>query len=92
VSIGPDDKPRRATVTTPEPAPDGSVIVATAGGQMVQLNATAGALWALCDGATAVSEIITAATSFFAGAPDRIESDIIQTLEDLKRSKLIHLG
>lgn len=69
--------------------PDGSVTVAKAHGEVVELNQTAAALWALCDGQTSVGEIVAAATSLFQGAPDSIQLDIVTILEELERTGLL---
>lgn len=68
---------------------DGSVTVRAGSGELVELNATAAALWALCDGKTAVFEIVGAASSFFAASLDEIQQDILEILSRLEDEGLI---
>jgi hypothetical protein len=88
MSIDRDDRPRRVPAQADAADADGSITVRN-GRDTVELNATAAALWALCDGDTTVGEIVTAATSFFAGPQDSIERDIVQALAALEAQHLI---
>jgi hypothetical protein len=83
-----DDRPRRVPAHAEAADADGSITVRN-GRDTVELNATAAALWALCDGDTTVGEIVTAATSFFSGPQDGIERDIITALEALDAQGLV---
>lgn len=84
-----DDRPRRNLDRTPTSAPDGSVVVTTESGATIELNATAAALWVLCDGTTTIGEIVRAAQRFFAGSPEAIERDILRTLTELSQRDLL---
>jgi hypothetical protein len=88
VPISPDDRPRRSAAVAGEATPEGSITV-TSGARVVELNATAAALWALCDGRTAVSEIVLAAHTLFASPADTIEHDILATLQTLEQQGLV---
>lgn len=90
MTIDPDARPRQpdAIVVQSQDA-DGSMTVRTPLGELVELNSTAAALWALCDGQTSVREIVGAATTFFAGPADTIEQDIVATLEQLEHQGML---
>ncbi len=70
VSIGMEDLLTR-TDAQANRGPDGSLRLSGDTGEVVELSATAAALWALCDGETTVGEIVTAATTLFGGPPPR---------------------
>ena len=90
MSITPDERPRRPDETIVRlKRSDGSLTVRTPAGEVVELNSTAAALWALCDGQTSVQEIVGAATTFFAGSPESIEADILATLATLEDQGLL---
>lgn len=90
MTIDPDAMPRRPRDTVVHlQNPDGSMTVQTPVGELVELNSTAAALWALCDGQTSVREIVGAATTFFAGPADTIEHDILATLQQLERQGML---
>ncbi len=82
-------RPRRTTAVVPPSSEDGSMIVTSAAGTAVSLNATAAALWLLCDGETSVAEIVTAATSFFVAPADTISGDVAQALDALAAQGLL---
>lgn len=71
---------------------DGSVTVRVGSGELVELNATAAALWALCDGQTSVAEMVIAATTMFHASNDTIERDVLRTLDELEHQELISAG
>jgi hypothetical protein len=75
-------------VATDDPSPDGSITLRR-GERLIELNATAAALWALCDGHTAVVEIVEAASALFSSPDGNIESDIMTTLEALEDQGLV---
>ena len=88
--IRPEAKPTRLAGTEIRVHDDdGSLTVRLPGGELVGLNTTAAALWALCDGDTSVREIVGAATTLFAGSPDSIERDILATLDELEHQGLL---
>lgn len=53
------------------------------GGASVALNPTALALWELCDGQTAVDEMVAAVTELFGLAPERARADVVTALADM---------
>lgn len=90
MTINPDAMPRRPRAAVVQATnPDGSLTVQTPAGELVELNSTAAALWALCDGQTSVREIVGAATTFFAGPADTIEHDILITLRQLEHQGML---
>lgn len=68
---------------------DGSLTVLSPSGVVAVLNPTAAALWELCDSKTSAAEVVTAATSLFAGPPEDIQRDILLALEKLQREGLL---
>ena len=90
MTIALDVTPRPAAgVTRSGAAEDGSLTLGRADGELVVLNDTASALWALCDGQTTVAEIVRAATHLFGASESTIEADIRNALEDLRQRNLI---
>jgi hypothetical protein len=83
-----DTSPRRADAEGVEPGPDGTLTVAT-GSELVLLNATAAAVYQLCDGETRVREMIEAAADLFDAGTDVVQHDILETLGDLESRGLI---
>lgn len=55
----------------------------------VELNATAYAIWELCDGETRVSEMIDASVALFDAPSGTIEGDVETILDELDRAGLI---
>jgi hypothetical protein len=91
VTIDLDARPRRADIQQRGPSADGSITVTWPDGRTAELNATAAALWTLCDGTTTVREIVAAAEQFFRSSGSDIESDILATLAYQAEMGLIHL-
>jgi hypothetical protein len=61
----------------------GDTILMTGDTSGLVLNATALALWELCDGVTTVEEIINAVKLFFDADPQVIRNDVETTLSEL---------
>lgn len=55
----------------------------------VRLNPTAMALWELCDGNTAIDEMVLAVCALFDIEPGRARADVMAALEDLRAAGLI---
>ena len=55
----------------------------------VRLNPTAMALWELCDGNTAVDEMVVAVCDLFHVEAEQARADVEAALEDLRASGLI---
>ena len=53
------------------------------------LNPTARAIWELCDGVTLPTEMVEAICEVFVVTPERAQSDVERTLEELSRVGLI---
>lgn len=51
--------------------------------QVFLLNDTAFALWELCDGDTAVREMVQAVSALFDGPADSLERDVMVALDEL---------
>lgn len=58
-------------------------------GQLHRLNATALAIWELCDGSTEVSEMVSAVSELTGISLDHALSDISTTIEHLHRLGLL---
>lgn len=57
--------------------------------QVFVLNETAFALWELCDGSTAVHEMVAAASELFAASPESLEHDVLAALHELAQDGLV---
>ncbi len=55
----------------------------------VELNATAYAVWQLCDGETTVSEMVDAAIELFDAPDDVIAADVERLLHELRSLGLV---
>jgi hypothetical protein len=80
--------PRRAQAHEVVVVPDGTLSIETESGPIV-LNATAAALWQLCDGETSVQEMIQAAGELFDSGPDIVRHDILAILQDFEARGLV---
>ena len=76
--------PRRTTDRPSRRSARGAVIAPG-----VALNPTALALWELCDGRTAVSEIVAAVSDLFALEQERARADVEAALVDMVRAGVI---
>jgi hypothetical protein len=88
VSVQLDDTPQRS-VSGSARAADGAMTIVSPTGDIVSLNPMAAALWELCDGSTSVREVVEAATRLFAGPPDDIRRDILDTLDTLYEQRVL---
>lgn len=66
-----------------------SVLCDGDGRPLYSLNATAAALWELCDGETTVDEIVEAVCLVCKVEREQARADLTRTLSDLSRSNLI---
>lgn len=84
-----DSRPRRTA--TAETRREGDLVSVRVRGERSwhQLNPTAGALWELCDGATALREMFTAAEEAFDASPEVIRAEIVTALGDLRSAGLL---
>lgn len=82
-------KPRRTVETPAERWVGGAVVKPPVDGPPVALNPTALALWELCDGHTAVEEMVQAVSTLFALEPDRARTDVESALEDMLAAGVI---
>lgn len=87
MTVEPQDTPLRRGMAQ-QRDPEGSLRVTAPTGAVVVLNPTAAALWELLDGQTTVEEVLTAATSLFAGSPGTIRREIEDTLRRLREQQL----
>ena len=60
-----------------------------AGRRRYEVNATALAVWDLCDGATSAAEMIDAMTSIFDAPPQIVEQEVVSLLDHLAGLGLI---
>ena len=82
-------KPRRTVETPAERWSGGAVVQPPVQGPPVALNPTALALWELCDGQTAVEEMVQAVSALFALDPLRARADVEAALEDMRATGVI---
>ena len=80
--------PRRAAGLTVEHRHDDNVLT-TPDGRAHRLNNTALALWELCDGSTAPSEMVQALDQFFDADRDEIDAAVGRILDDLAELGLV---
>ena len=83
-------KPRRTVEIPTERGPEGAVVqppAATA--PPVALNPTALALWELCDGQTAVEEMVAAVCTLFELDPVQARVDVEAALQDMMAAGVI---
>ena len=84
-------RPLRTSAHPVERWPGGAVVVHGAAGVPVALalNPTALALWELCDGQTAVTEMVDAVCALFEVDPDRARADVESALTDMVAAGVI---
>ena len=67
-----------------------TVIVEPSSGRAVSLNATASAVWFLCDGQRGVPEIASAIREVYPEAPkERVEADVQRILDEFREKQLL---
>lgn len=81
-------RPRRRPDIRAEPVAGELVIYDAAGGRAAYLNATAAAIWALCDGERTVADMIAYLSSEIGG--DRIAFDVNETVDRFKAAGLVN--
>ena len=81
-------RPVRAVGVPVEKGPEGAVLSPAASPPVV-MNPTALALWELCDGQTAVSEMVGAVSRLFGLDVDTARTDVESALEDMLATGLI---
>jgi hypothetical protein len=81
--------PRRRSSLDVRHDGDHAVVVDRHGREVGDLNATALALWELCDGATSPEEMVDAVCSLWAIPHDVAERDVTATLEQLVEVGLV---
>lgn len=82
------DRPRHRPGVTLQAGGEGTQLVDPDGRKLHQLNATALALWELCDGETTVAEMVAAAGSLF-GSEEVLRADIEGALAAFAEVQLI---
>lgn len=80
-------RPRRRPDIRTEQVAGELVLYDAAGGRAAYLNATASAIWALCDGERTVAEMIAYLSSEIGGA--NVASDVTATVERFKTAGLV---
>jgi hypothetical protein len=81
------ERPRRSDSHVVIDARDGAVVqVDTA---VLQLNATAFALWELCDGRTTLDEMVMAVCQLFDIGPDQATHDVTLTIGQMREVGLL---
>ena len=68
---------------------DENVLLDQSGRHVYRLNATALALWELCDGKTLPAEMVEAICTLCAGVYDVIQEDVERTLKAFTRAGLL---
>ena len=58
---------------------------------MVQLDQTGALIWKLCDGRRSVGEIISLLSEAFPDSASRIQSDVYEAIEHLRREAMLTL-
>ena len=81
-------RPRRTVPASIEKGPEGAVVRPQAA-PPVAMNPTALALWELCDGQTAVEEMVGAVSELFGLDLQRVRSDVESALEDMLAAGII---
>jgi hypothetical protein len=79
---------RRADVSVRDRGVE-SVLVVAGQDHPLLLNATARAIWDLCDGQTTLDEMVRAVCEVFAIAPAQAHADVEAALLELARSDLV---
>lgn len=69
--------------------PDGARLVDGQGRSVWALNATALALWELCDGETSVEEMVGAVAALFSADEELMRHDLEETFDQLSRAGLL---
>lgn len=82
--VGHDDVPRRGAGMEVRHTADGAVIVDADGSRIVALDATAAALWELCDGETDVGEITEAVCTVWDVEREVARRDVRRTMAVLR--------
>lgn len=80
-------RPRRRPDIRAEPVAGELVLYDAAGGRAAYLNATAAAIWALCDGERTVAEMIAYLSREIGG--DRVAPDVNETIDRFRAAKLL---
>lgn len=81
--------PRRRPGLTVRHGPDGAVIIDRHGHHVASLDATAAALWELCDGETDVDEITAAVCTVWDVDVDVARRDVLLTLRTLREAGVL---
>jgi len=69
---------------------DGEVVILDrANGHVHRLNATASAIWNLCDGKSTTDDIAAQVAAAFQRKPDEVLADVLRTVADLGRLDLL---
>ena len=71
---------------------DEVVILDRANGNIHRLNATASAIWNLCDGRNTAEEISRQVAAAFQVTPADVLPDVLRTVEDFQRLNLLENG
>jgi hypothetical protein len=84
-------RPTRTSARPVETRPEGAVVVPGVPDTPAAfaLNPTALALWELCDGQTAVAEMVDAVCVLFEVDPDRARADVEAALTDMAAAGVI---
>jgi hypothetical protein len=87
----PDRYPRRRRVPW-RTLDTEALVVDVSAGTLYPLNSVAARIWALCDGARSVDEIVRMLVREFDADEDRIRRDAEQFIEDLTTARLVEIG
>ena len=69
-----------------------ALVVDVSAGTLYPLNSVAARIWALCDGARSVDEIVRTLTSEFDADETLIRRDAEQFIADLTTARLVEIG
>jgi hypothetical protein len=81
------DRPRRGAFNTVSESPDGMVVGIESAS--IRLNATAFALWELCDGNTSVAEMVLAVCQLFDIGAGQASHDVTESISQMREAGLV---
>lgn len=85
----PNQLPRRSGQVWVRREGDEAAIYDPANGSLHRLNTSALAIWELCDGQMTLDELVAALVEVTGTDENSVTTDVLRTLDDLKRSGLV---
>jgi Coenzyme PQQ synthesis protein D (PqqD) len=90
--IDPPDKPSRILGVVSSEILDETVLYCPGASQAIALNASARAIWELCDGTRTIDEMCIELSAIAGLSPDRLRDDVSGAVARLYELGLIHRG